>query len=319
MWGIAVWGLGNLVYDMGYNRYQNPYQAPPVQNTYINYSEPISVAAAENPPGDEEVAAAAEEKSDAALESSRESFLAGDYLAALSKCDEALAATPSDGTLHEYRALIFFALGKYGEAAGTLNPVLASGPGWGWDTMISFYNSSETYSTQLEKLQNYTEKTDSAQAHFVLGYHYLVCGYMEEANAEFARTVELQPADTIAPQLRDLTASSISESDESEVEREPQPEPIPADQLVGTWVNNETGKVTFTMKESGDYSWNFSPKDGDPSELKGTYGLDDKELLVLSSDEIQMVSVVEMKESDKMHFMLVGAPEGDLGLDFTKG
>ena len=46
-----------------------------------------------------------------------------------------LAFTPSDVTLHEYRSLVYFALGKYAEAAGVLTPVLASGPGWGWDTI----------------------------------------------------------------------------------------------------------------------------------------------------------------------------------------
>ena len=71
------------------------------------------------------------------------------------------------------------------------------------------------------------------------------------------------------------------------------------------------------MKESGDYTWSFMNA-GKSSELKGTYGLNDKGLLVLTSDDTQMVSAVEMKDAGKMHFVLIGAPDGDPGLEFTK-
>ena len=43
-WGIAAWGLGNLIYNTGYQSYKNPYPTPPVQSgntTIINYSEPL--------------------------------------------------------------------------------------------------------------------------------------------------------------------------------------------------------------------------------------------------------------------------------------
>ena len=94
---------------------------------------------------------------------------------------------------------------------------------------------------------------------------------------------------------------------------------MPADQLVGTWVSDrgQDGKVTFTMTQDGNYTWAFM-NGGKTSELKGTYGLDDKGLLVLTSDDTQMVSAVEMKDGSKLHFTLVGAPDGDPGLDFVK-
>lgn len=212
---------------------------------------------------------------------------------------------------------MFFALGKYADAAGVLNPVLASGPGWGWDTMVAFYNDSESYKAQLAKLEEYTKSTNKGDGHFLLGYHYLVCGYMEESNAEFAKAAELEPNDSISAQLRDLTANSIDTEGQEEPEPEERPDPVPADKLVGSWTSeNETGKVTFEMKESGDFTWKFAPKSGDSSEFSGTYGLDEQGLLVMTSDDTQMVSVVEMKEPDQLHFALVGAPDGDPGLDF---
>lgn len=326
MWGIGVWSLGNLIYDMGYQSYRNPYPAPPVQstrsNTTITYTQPVSVVAAALPPGDEATAEIAETQSNEALERSRTAFRQGDYVSASKAVDEAIGHTPGDVTLHEYRALVLFALGKFADAAGVLNPVLASGPGWSWETMIAFYNGSEAYNDQLARLEDFvTGSPEKADARFLLGYHYMVCGYMDKSYEQFAKASELQPADSISRQLRDLTRSSIPDDGEADEETEPpaRPEPVPVDKLVGSWVSDRgaDGKVTFTMTEDGNYTWTFM--NGDKvSELKGTYGLDDQGLLVLTSDDAQMVSVIEMKEPTRLHFTLVGAPDGDPGLDFTK-
>ena len=319
MWGIAAWSMGNMVYNMGYKTYSNPYPAPPVQNTYITYAEPVSVAAAANPPGDDAVADAADTRSQEAMERSRTAFKNGDYMAASKAVDEAIAATPGDVTLHEYRALVFFALGKYSDAAGVLNPVLASGPGWGWDTMVGFYDSSSTYDAQLRKLEDYVKGTpDGADGHFLLGYHYLVCGHTEKSYEQFARTVELQPADSIARQLRDLTQDSLPTDEE--VEPEVAPPPIPAEKLVGSWVSDRgaEGKITFDMKESGDFTWTYVKGD-EKSDLTGTYGLDEQGLLVLTMDDSQMVSEVTLEGDSQMKFEMIGSPDGDPGLEFKKG
>ena len=321
MWGIAVWSLGNLVYDMGYHSYRNPYPAPPVQNTYITYAQPLSVAAAANPPGDEKTVQLAETKSAEALERSRAAFRSGDYLAASKAVDEAIAHTPEDITLHEYRALVFFALGKYHDAAGVLNPVLASGPGWSWETMSGLYSGLDPYNAQLRKLETHVKSApEKADARFLLGYHYMVCGHMEQACEQFTKAAELQPADSISRQLRDLTAASIPDAAAPETTPPAtRPEPVKPDQLVGTWTSDRgsEGKVTFVMTETGDYTWSFANQ-GQTNELKGTYGLNDQGLLVLASEDSQMVSAVEIKPEGTMHFTLLGAPDGDPGLDFVK-
>ncbi len=327
MWGIAVWSLGNMIYDMGYQSYRNPYPAPPVQayssKTTINYTQPVSVTAAANPPGNEVATELAETKSAAATQASRTAFKSGDYVSALKSADEAIAYAPGDVTLHEYRALVLFALGRYSDAAGVLNPVLASGPGWGWDTMVGFYDSSATYTTQLRKLEGYVKgRKDAADGHFLLGYHYLVCGYLDKAYDQFDATTKLQPADSISRQLRDLTKSSLPDAggDAAPAEEAPAPPLIPSEKLIGTWVSDRgpDGKVTFKMEENGDYTWNYV-NGSDTKELKGTYGLNDKGLLVLTSDDSQMVSSVTLEGDSKLKFVLVGAPDGDPGLDFTKG
>ena len=320
MWGIAAWSLGNMVFDMGYNTYHNPYPAPPVQNTTIIYTQPLSVSAAKAPPGDDATATTAETKSAEALALSRTAFKKGDYVAAMSTVDQAISYMPGDVTLHEYRALVLFALGKYAESAGVLNPVLASGPGWGWDTMVGFYDSSSTYTGQLRKLEAYAKnKPDAAEGHFLLGYHYLVSNHMEQANAEFAATAKLQPADSIAVQLRDLTQSSLPDDGDPDTAPVVRPAPVPAEKLVGNWVSDrgKDGKVTFSMAADGNYTWSYMNGD-QKSELKGTYGLNDKGLLVLTGDDSQMVSEVSLSSDTAMKFVLVGAPDGDPGLDFKK-
>lgn len=319
MWGIGVWSLGNLIYDIGYHSYKNPYPAPVVQNTYVTYAQPISVAAAANPPGDETVAAAEEEKSDDALARSRIAFGAGDYLAAATAADEAIAANPGDVTLHEYRALVFFALGKYTEAAGVLNSVLASGPGWSWETMVGFYSSPNAYSDQLAKLETYAKSSaDSAAGHFLLGYHYLVCGHMASASREFHAAVAIQPADTISRQLAALTGDSVPDAGVPVTGPPARPDPVPTEKLIGSWsTDSAVGKIVFTMDQAGEFSWSCTGAEN-TSVMRGTYGIDDRGLLVLSTEDTQMVSAVSMEDDGKMNFILVGVPDGDPGLDFTK-
>ncbi len=333
-WGIAAWGLGNMIYNIGYQSYSNPYPTPPVQSstgtTIINYSEPITVSAGKMPPGDEVAEKTAEEKSSAALEASRASFKQGDYLAAMKSVDEAISFVPGDPAIHEYRALVLFALGKYGEAAGVLNPVLASGPGWDWTTMTGLYGSQTTYTDQLRKLEDYARAVpDNAAVRFLLGYHYLVCAHLDQAYEQFEQAALLQPADTIAAQLRDLCKSSVSpdKGDDTaadppvEAEKAPAPPPVPADKLVGTWVSDrgEQGKVVLSLGADGKFSWTFS-KEGEnkPADLTGDFSIDERGLLVLASEDSQMVGEIKLPEDSKLNFILAGGPQGDPGMSFDK-
>jgi len=329
-WGIAAWGLGNMIYNIGYQSYSNPYPAPPVQSsagtTIINYREPITVSAGNLPPGDPAAEKTAEEQSSFALEKSRTAFKRADYLAAMKSVDEAIALVPGDPAIHEYRALVLFALGKYADAAGVLNPVLASGPGWDWTTMTGLYGSQTTYTDQLRRLEDYSRAVpDDAATRFLLGYHYLVCAHLDQAYEQFDQAAKLQPADTIAAQLRDLCKSSISPDtgDSTEVEAPledaPAPAPVPADKLVGTWVSDrgENGKVTLNLAADGKFTWTFSKGD-QKNDLSGDFSIDERGLLVLASEDSQMVGEIKLPEDTKLNFILAGGPQGDPGLNFDR-
>ncbi len=332
-WGLAAWTLGSLAFDSGYNTYRNPYQAPPVQTrtTVINYSQPLSVVAAKQEPEEESVALTAQEKSSAAIELARAEFREGDYLAALKATDESISFAPGDSTLHEYRALCLFALGRYGDAAGVLNPVLASGPGWDWATMSGFYPDGEIYAGQRRKLESYVEShPDSADSHFLLGYHYMVAGFIEEAYAMFDRVVELQPADTVAAQLSDLARSSLPEAEDEAADAlasPPEAEEAPADIVVepidptdveGTWKapSADEKAITLVLGTDGKFSWNYEGS-ADGKVLEGEWSIDEEGQLVLDAGDVQMVAAVSLN-GDTLQFILVGGPDGDPGLSFER-
>lgn len=330
-WGIAAWSLGRLAFDSGYNTYRNPYPAPPVQTrrTVINYTLPLSVAASREEPEPEEEALTSQEKSTAAIERARGQFSSGDYLSALKSTDESISWAAGDSALHEFRALCLFALGRYGDAAGVLNPVLASGPGWDWSTMAAFYPDSDSYTDQLRKLESYVEANpNSADAHFLLGYHYMVAGFIDQAYGMFDRVVALQPADTVAAQLRNLAESSSPEAESEAPSPEdvaaaaaPDPgvtvEPVDPSDLEGGWkASSADGKaIQLSLGADGKFTWNYDGAEG--TVLAGDWSIDEEGQLVLATDDVQMVADISL-DGDNLKFVLDGAPVGDPGLSFQR-
>lgn len=328
-WGLVGWSLGKLIFDSGYQTYSNPYPAQPVpsaKGAEVTYTQPITVVAAQTAPPEEETEKITE-ASESHIAASQDAFKQRNYLVALDHANKAVAEAPGDGALHEYRALVLFALGKFSEAAGVLNPVLAGGPGWDWTTMISLYDSQDTYMNQLEALRNYrTGKPDAADARFLLGYHHMVCGHLDLAAAEFAEAARLQPADSVSAQLRDLTSASSNNgdedtSDEAEAPADdaPPPAPVPLEKLTGTWVSDKgaQGTVTLAFKDDGKFIWTFTKADKS-NEFGGDFSMNDDGLLVLDAEESQMVASVELPQDNQLKFVLAGGPPGDPGLVFAR-
>lgn len=245
---LAVFGTGVatgwLLSRPGYV-YTNPYCcATPVTNTttvIYDYSQPIPVAeppspaevnvtvntpvttneAPNAPPPGEQPSSATPPKPDPKTEAAmklfdeaRAAFKQGNYDVASAKVDEAIQQLPGDPVLHEFRGLVLFAQGKYAEAAGTVYAVLAVGPGWDWETLKTLYPNTETYTAQLHKLEDYCgANPNAADARFVLAYHYLTLGYVDEAKAELEVVVKLQPQDELSTQLVKLLSGEAPATD----------------------------------------------------------------------------------------------------------
>ncbi len=213
-----LWGPGDTYV------YSNPYyvQSTTVVDPTLDYSQPIAVPApvqvAEQPPPQEYAAdgsapaanePAAEPQGDPvppevdeAFSAARTAFKAGDYDKALDQVNRAIKVLPGDATLHEFRALVLFAQGKYQEAAAAIYAVLAVGPGWNWETVRDLYPNTETYTKQLRALEQYIrDHASSPDARFLLAYHYLVMGQMDPAKTELEQVVKLEPKDKLSAQL----------------------------------------------------------------------------------------------------------------------
>ena len=213
---MTAWALGSSLYNWGYASYANPYyteavvaqpivieqtvaggepQTVTVPAYTYDYSQPIDTQSAP-PPADVADPAVAK------FDSARAAFGNGDYAGALQLTDEALKVLPNDATLHEFRALVLFAVGKYDLAAGPLYAVLSVGPGWDWTTMVGLYPNVDVYTGQLRKLEAFvTSNASSTPGHFVLAYHYMTQGNNDAAAAQFKQVVALSPQDTLAAQL----------------------------------------------------------------------------------------------------------------------
>ena len=200
--------------------YSNPYyEAPPateVPANYIDYSQPllppaevINSAPTDVPTEIPAVApptATADEDAQqlavAFMNAAREAFKAKDYAKALEQVEKAIRQVPNDPALHEFRALVLFAQGKYRDASAAIYTVLAAGPGWNWATVKDLYPDTDTYANQLKALEAYAKANpDKSEAPFLLAYHYLVLGETQPAVKQLEVVTKLLPKDELAPQM----------------------------------------------------------------------------------------------------------------------
>ena len=245
-----------------------------------DYSQPIDTQSA--PPPDEVASPAI-----AKFDSARAAFGTGDYAGALRLTDEALKVLPNDATLHEFRALVLFAVGKYDLAAGPLYAVLSVGPGWDWTTMAGLYPEIEVYTTQLRKLEAYvTANPTSTAGRFVLAYHYLTQGNMDAAVAQLKEVVTLAPQDTLSAQLIKQFSPPATAPDTQAAATAPPPSTTPAKQgnLAGNWTAHPAGdtKIDLHIGDDETFTWKVTAK-GKPRQLTGKWSLTNN-LLTLAQE-----------------------------------
>jgi tetratricopeptide (TPR) repeat protein len=320
-------------YWFGTAAYENPYYAESsgplvIDNTTISYAEPlvaapptmINVEAPAQPPA--QAAAPAAELPPGVtpgglehFEAARLAFYEGNYQKALDETNKALGAMPTDAMIHEFRALVLFALGNYRDAAATLHPVLAVGPGWDWTTMSSLYPDTEIYTKQLRALEGVvTSKPKDAAARFVLAYHYLTMGHDESAARHLTKLHELVPSDTVTAQLLQMMGKS---------DAGPPPAPesavkIDTAQVLGTWTASR-GKASFELTLDKDKGFTWVHRQGKKrQEVKGAYALDGDTLALEPDAGGVMLAEISAPQNGAFEFRTVGAPKVDQGLKFQK-
>ena len=331
-WGLGGFGLGALAYNSGYLGYSNPYY----MNSYgsygnYSYAQPIPVTYSG--------ASSSASSCDDALDSALAAFKQNDYDAALDIVNKAVQQCPNDSVLHEFRALIFFAKGDFQQGAAVIHSVLAVGPGWNWTTMANLYPSVSIYTTQLRALEAFTKANPKDGAsRFLLGYHYMVDGYPDVAAREFKEVVALVPNDRVASDMSKLVSQPTTPSDSGE---QPTPRPpvesnlaTPAESpaqtstpvkqidpatLVGTWQasRDDGSKFGLTLNQDSTFEWKFNLKDKH-QDLTGKYKVDGDVLVMEGKDGGALIGKVTPDSDRKFNFKLVGAPQEDPGLNFSK-
>jgi hypothetical protein len=258
---------------------------------------------------------------------------------------------PNDASIHEFRALVFFALRQYNQCATALYPVLSAGPGWDWTTMVGLYPSVDVYTAQLTALQNDSAAhPDSAQDHFVLAYHYLTQGYPKNAEYELKQVVALQPKDALSArmldQLKQLEAAppagAAPAGGAAPVDGGAPPAggaptpggppagtdpsaPAPAastialNSVVGDWnaSPNPDTSIALSLKDDSTFLWKVTMK-GTPKILSGTFSLGNDVLTLVPSSGDPLVGRVALSSPTAMNFKAMGGPPSDPGLSFTR-
>jgi tetratricopeptide (TPR) repeat protein len=335
--GAATWGLastlGNWGWGYGAAGYVNPYcsamPAAVVAASPYDYSQPVVVNNSITNDGDVTDASTtqggvatneqtvAPSAADAAFDAAMAAFKKEDYAAALAGCDKAVKQSPNDSVIHEVRALSLFALGRYPEAAATLNSVLAVAPGMDWTTMSSLYDSVDAYTQQLRKLEEFCRsKPDNAAGHFVLAYHYLVGGHVDLAADALRVVVAKQPDDVVAKRLLDAIQPTSGEAEGSSSRDDAQTIASdvampagPETDLVGRWTAT-SGKdsVELVISDDSRFTWKATPAGRPPVEIDGTIETARDAIALVSESAGTMTGGVQSKGADAFDFTLAGSP-----------
>lgn len=333
------WSAGPLFYQSGYGTYQNPFAAalPADGPKFLNYAAPIL------PPFDEKLSSfdptlnvdvrddprrsPAVSAGLKALDAARAAFGDRNFEEALKKTDQALEQMPRDPAVHEFRALVLFARGNYRQAAATIYAVLAVAPGWDWATLSSFYRDPAELTRQLRQLEAYRKQNpESAEAAFLLGYHYVTCRHVAAAQRQFKTAARLLPDDQLFLPLvalmagagdQDLPDNPVDDGSVGSTPPAADPPPLDLVKLIGQW-KAQRGPVSIelTIEDGGKFIWTMTEV-GTTRRIVGKY-VTEGNLLQLESRDNRLLGRVTLRERGGFNFNLSVNNPADPGLEFGK-
>jgi tetratricopeptide (TPR) repeat protein len=333
--GLTWWGANALGYEFGYSDYSNPYYsegmptyytepittAPlePVQTATVQSTQAAPAAPTHEPSAAAPPSPAVSSEGIGKFDEARAAFLEGQYEKALKLTDAAVAQMPHDAVLHEFRSLVLFALGRYAESAAAIHPVLNVGPGWDWKTLSGLYPSTDVYTQQLRDLEAARDKDlKAAHLRFLLGYHYLTCGYSDQALTQFRQALEQRPNDSVAAAL--VATLSPPDARPAQAPTEATPQAVPPDSVVGNWKAAGKNEASYAMnlQKEGTFTWAFT-RGSKKDEVKGVYTVEGNILAMEPDTGGVLLAEISPKEPNTLHFKMIGGAANDPGLDFHRG
>jgi hypothetical protein len=214
---------------------------------------------------------------------------------------------------------VLFALQRYPESAAAIHSVLDVGPGWDWKTLSGLYPSVDVYTTQLRALEAAGDKDpNAADVRFLLGYHYMTCGFPDQALGMFRAVTERQPKDAVAAAL--VATLSPRDAQPTNASAEAAPKPVPPDNVVGPWTAAGPGsaKYSMTLNKDGTFTWAFN-RGARKQEVKGVYTVEGNVLAMEPDTGGVLLAELTASGQDSLHFKMVGGPKDDAGLEFRRG
>lgn len=142
------------------------------------------------------------------------------YDAALSQVKKALAISPNDGIVYQYRAMVHLSQGQYEAAVSDCNEAIALRP----DLPSTYFTRGSAYASLNEPDKAIKDFTSAivlsasgakAQAYNARGRLYGTEGKAQQAIADFTSAIKLEPKDALYYYNRGLTYKTIKEDSES--------------------------------------------------------------------------------------------------------
>lgn len=316
--GATMWGLNAVAYNFGVGNYYNPYCDGPVyydNQAIVSYTQPVvgdptyddqpaDSNQAPTPGDDTTPAPAAPDELTTLMNRARASFYNEQFEDALQLTNQALVTAPRDAAINEFRSLCLFALTRYRESAATIHAVLAAGPGWDWTTMISLYGNAATYTDQLRQLEAYVKANpQSADARFLLAYHYITCDHKDTAYGFLKAVCQLQPQDKLAAELVKMYSPQQDFAPAPDTPPPAVQKPAyPLEKLQGDWkAIDADGQFQLTLGKDDEFTWKFT-RDGQPQSVSGAYTVRGTNLVMQPDSGGVMLSDIKLKDDGTLLF-----------------
>jgi hypothetical protein len=181
------------------------------------------------------------------------------------------------------------------------------------------YPEADVYTKQLRALEAYARANpQSAQARFVMAYHYLTQGHVDAAVKQLKDVLRLQPADTLSAQLiaqhQPAGEPPPSAATSSETTRE--------GKLTGSWQASpaKDSVVALTINDGGNFTWAVTNAGKPPMTITGnsTYANGTLTLAGQDGQNGSLVGKVTWQDDNHLTFRIVGGPQDDPGLKFAR-
>lgn len=141
-------------------------------------------------------------------------FREGSFAEAVRLAGHAVLDDPRNPDVHLLLSMGLFAMGEYRAAAAEAHAVAVLGDSPDWPAVYQLYGSVEPYTRQLRALERFVRQHPGApEGRFLLGFHYMISGYRDAANAEFTLALRATPEDHIAADMIEREGGALMQRD----------------------------------------------------------------------------------------------------------